>query len=130
MSTPALQNAETDVINVVYKRDGQLRQVNITPLYSQEDDRYLLGFRGPMEYVKGNALDVIKYSFVEVRYWIEATWKSLGLIFRGRFSKDDLSGPVGIAKTVDDVEVTSTTYTEWYDAVYVPSLTTAGAASG
>lgn len=34
------------------------------------------------------------------------------------------------AKTGDDVEVTSTTYTEWYDAVYVPSLTASGTASG
>lgn len=90
-------------VNVVFRRDGQLRQTNITPVYSQEDDRYLLGFRGPAEYIKGNALEVIKYSVIEVRYWIEATWKSIGLIFKGQFSKDDLSGPVGIAKTVDDV---------------------------
>ena len=90
-------------VNVVYRRDGQLRQTDITPIYSEEDGRYLLGFRGPAEYVKGNAFEVIRYSFTEVRYWIEATWKSLGLIFKGKFSKDDLSGPVGIAKAVDDV---------------------------
>ena len=90
-------------VSIVYRRDGMLRQTDITPVYSEEDGRYLLGFRGPVEYVKGNALQVIKYSLVEVRYWIEATWKSIGLIFKGKFSKDDLSGPVGIAKAVDDV---------------------------
>ena len=90
-------------VSVVYRRDGQLRQTSITPVYSEEDDRYLLGFMGPAEYVKGNALEVIKYSLIEVRYWIEATWKSICLIFKGQFSPDDLSGPVGIAKAVDDV---------------------------
>ncbi len=90
-------------VRVTYRRDGMLHQADITPVFSQEDDRYLLGFRGPMEYVKGNVLDVIKYSLVEVRYWIEATWKSLGLIFKGQLSRDDLRGPVGIARTVDEV---------------------------
>ena len=90
-------------VNLVYKRDGQLRQTSITPAYSEADGRYLLGFRGPAEYIRGNALEVIKYSFIEVRYWIEATWNSIGLIFKGKFSRDDLSGPVGIAKAVDDV---------------------------
>ncbi len=89
--------------NVIYRRDGELRQTTLTPQYSEKDDRYLFGFTGPKEYVKMGPLGVIRYSLTEVRYWIEATWKSLLLLFGGRLSLDDLSGPVGVARVVDEV---------------------------
>lgn len=88
---------------VVYERDGTLCTALITPRYSEEDGRYLFGFRGPMEYTKGNPLQVIRYSAVEVRYWVEITIKSLIMLFRGRFTVNDLSGPVGMAEVVGDV---------------------------
>ncbi|MBR5377159.1 MAG: site-2 protease family protein [Lachnospiraceae bacterium] len=88
---------------VVYRRAGQTYETVLTPKYSEEDGRYLFGFRGPAEYVKGNSFAVIKYSAVEVRYWIEATVKSVWMLFRGRFTVNDLSGPVGVAKVVGDV---------------------------
>ena len=53
-----------------------------------------------------NALTVFQYGWYEIEYWLRATYGSLGLIFRGHFDINDLSGPVGIVKTVDD------TYTE------------------
>ena len=41
---------------------------------------------------------------------MRATFKSLGLIVRGHFSPDDLSGPVGIVKVVDDTYETTKAY--------------------
>ncbi|MCR5626050.1 MAG: RIP metalloprotease [Lachnospiraceae bacterium] len=90
-------------VRVTYKHDGLLKETVLTPRYSKEDGRYLFGFRGPKEYVKGNPLEVVKYSIVETRYWIEATVKSLGLIFKGKVTKDDFAGPVGVTKVVGDV---------------------------
>ena len=88
---------------VTYKRGGKLYETVITPKYSEEDGRFLFGFRGPAEYVKGNPFSVIKYSAIEVRYWLEASVKSVWLLIRGKFSVNDLSGPVGVAKVVGDV---------------------------
>ncbi len=88
---------------VVYKRDGKLYTTTLTPEYSKEDDRYLFGFRGPAEYTRGNFLEIIKYSAIEVRYWVEASVKSVIMLIRGKFSVNDLSGPVGVAKVVGDV---------------------------
>ena len=53
--------------------------------------------------VKGNALDVLKYSVYEVKYWIVTTVKSLGMMVTGKVSKDEISGPVGIVNTIGDL---------------------------
>ncbi len=94
---------EGESAEITYRRDGCLYNTVITPKYSEEDKRYLFGFRGPAEYTRGNPLEVIKYSAVEVRYWIEASVKSIFMLIRGKFSVNDLSGPVGVAKVVGDV---------------------------
>lgn len=89
--------------DVVYERDGELFKTSITPQYSVEDERFLFGFRGPAGYTKGNPLQVIRYSLTEVRYWIEITVRSISMLFKGKFSVNDLAGPVGVAEVVGDV---------------------------
>ncbi len=88
---------------VVYRRNGELFRTRLTPRYDEEEGRYLFGFTGPKEYVKVNPLQVIRYSVTEVRYWIEVTLKSLILLGRGKYSVNDLSGPVGVAQVVGEV---------------------------
>ena len=89
--------------DVVYERNGELYRTSITPQFSTADQRFLFGFRGPASYTKGNPLQVIRYSATEVRYWVEMTVKSLMMMFSGRFSVNDLAGPVGVAEVVGDV---------------------------
>ena len=49
---------------------------------------------------------VIISEYCEIEYWMKVTFKSLGTIFSGHFSKDDVSGPVGVVQVVNE------TYTE------------------
>lgn len=93
-------------LSITILRDGEKKTVTLTPQYDAEDDRYYIGIRGAGEYMKCDPFQVFQYGFYETGYWLKATYKSLGLIFRGHFSKDDISGPVGVVKVVDD------TYTE------------------
>ncbi len=93
---------EGESVKVKYLRDGRIEETVIDPRYSEEDGRYFLGILGGKRF-KGNALQTIRYSFSEVRYWIEMTVKSLGLAFKGRMTKDDITGPVGVARVVSDV---------------------------
>ena len=44
---------------------------------------------------------MFKYSALEVRYWLKATFKSLRMLFTGKLNKDDLAGPVGVAQVID-----------------------------
>ena len=53
---------------------------------------------------KTNFPGVIKYSAVEVRYWITSTIESLVMLVKGQFTVNvnDLSGPVGIINVIGD----------------------------
>ena len=57
---------------------------------------------GAGEYIKCNPIQVFQYSFYEVEYWVKATYKSIGMLLSGQATKDDVSGPVGIAQFVGD----------------------------
>ena len=52
--------------------------------------------------MKGPAA-VLKYSVIEVKYWIETTVASLGQLVRGKVSRNDVSGVVGIVDAVGGV---------------------------
>ncbi len=93
-------------VEVTYKRDGEKHTTVLVPRYDEESGRYLMGFYGSTERTKGSVMDTLRYSVYEVRYWICSTIESLGMLVTGRVSVNELSGPVGIVKTIGD------TYTE------------------
>lgn len=97
-------------LTIKLERDGETFTVTLTPKYDAEDDRYYIGLYGSGEYHQCGPLEVFQYGFYEAQYWVRSTFKSLGLIFRGHFSADDLSGPVGIVKIVDDTYEEAKTY--------------------
>ncbi len=97
---------EGETVEVTYKRDGEKYETILTPAYDEESGRYLFGFYGSSARTKGNVLQTLQYSVYEVKYWICSTLESLGMLVTGRVSANDLSGPVGIVKTIGD------TYTE------------------
>ena len=98
----ALVNKGEDV-RITYKRDGIIQSTILSPIYSEEENRYYFGIMGERGYTKFDALGTVKYSFYEVRYWINMVFKSLKMLFTGRASIKDLSGPVGMADTVSDI---------------------------
>ena len=97
-------------IEIEYLRDGKLYQTTIVPKYDEEAGRYLIGWQGYAEYVKPRGLELFKLSFYEVRYSLKATIKSLGMLIEGKATKDDVSGPVGIAQVIGQVAEESSAY--------------------
>ncbi len=90
-------------IDMTYERDGKTYQTVITPVYDETAQRYYMGLYGSGQYEKPGFPGTLKYSAYEVGYWIETTFKSLELLIQGQVSKDDVSGPVGMAQTVNDI---------------------------
>ena len=88
-------------MEIEYKRDGKKYTTTVTPKFSEEDNRYYIGFQIG-ETIKCKGLNLIKYSAYEVRYWLKTTVKSLLMLVQGKLSANDLSGPVGIAVTIDE----------------------------
>ncbi|MBR6328338.1 MAG: site-2 protease family protein, partial [Lachnospiraceae bacterium] len=87
---------------VVYERDGETYTTTIAPVYNEELDRYLFGISGSEGRVKATPIEMVRYSLHEVYYWVDISYKSLGMIFQGRVTRDDVAGPVGIATAVGE----------------------------
>ena len=45
--------------------------------------------------------ELCRYSLYETRYWVKATFLSLKLIFTRQVSSDEISGPIGVASSMN-----------------------------
>ena len=95
-----------ETVEVTYKRGEEKHTAVVVPKYDEESGRYLFGFYGTTARSKGTLLETLQYSVYEVKYWTCSTIESLGQLFTGHVGINDMSGPVGIVKTIGD------TYTE------------------
>lgn len=90
-----------EVVNFTYLRNGVENTVEVTPKANQS---YTLGFSFN-EVRSGkvtNPIDIIKYSYTEVKFWIKTTVASLGQLITGKVSMDSIAGPVGIVNIIGD----------------------------
>lgn len=87
-------------LTITYRRDDAANTVTVTPAFIKE--AYELGFSANQYREKTSVGGVLKYSVVEVKYWIVTTVKSLGQMIQGKVSKDDIAGPVGIVSMIGD----------------------------
>lgn len=94
MSEHPLDGSE---VELTILRDGKEQSYKVTPRKSGYTEGFSYGKR-----VKANPWEVIRYSFTELRYDIDATLSGFKMIFTGKANKDDVSGPVGIVKIVGD----------------------------
>ncbi|MCR5793386.1 MAG: RIP metalloprotease RseP [Lachnospiraceae bacterium] len=88
-------------VDIRYVRDGQKYDASVTPV--KTDMGYRLGFSYAGEYKKATPVEVVKYGFLECKYWVKVTVLSLKQMVLGKVSKDDIAGPVGIVNMVGDV---------------------------
>lgn len=85
-----------EAVELGYERDGQKYTTSIVPKYDETTGRYMLGISNA-DFVEIKGLDCVKYAWYEIRYCVKNTYKSLGMMFTGRVSRQDVAGPVGIA---------------------------------
>lgn len=97
-----------EVVQITYLRNGKETQVSVEPKLSYSG--YSIGMEVDAPLKKTTALGVIKYSFVEVKFWIKTTIKSLGQLITGKLSKDDLAGPVGVVDLIGDTYQATKSY--------------------
>ena len=105
-------NQEKDM-TIIYERDGQEYETTLSPKYNEEEGRYLIGFQGYGKYVDCKNSSIFRYSYYEVRYSLKATIKSLGMLVTGKASKDDVSGPIGIAQVIGEISEAAAPYGAW-----------------
>ncbi len=83
-------------VEVGYERGGETYEAVLTPQYDASSGRYLLGISNA-DFVELQGMDGLRYAWYEIRYCVKMTYKSLGMLFQGRVSRQDVAGPVGIA---------------------------------
>lgn len=86
-------------IKVTYERNGERIVTTLMPQYSEKYGIYMLGISNA-DFVEPHGIETMKYAWYEMRYSAKATYKSLGMLFRGKVSRQDVAGPVGIAVNV------------------------------
>lgn len=86
-------------ITLGIERDGKVETISAIPQMTKHVDS---GYIYNIYREKTNFLGVMKYSAVEVRYWVSTTVESLMMLIKGQFSVNDLSGPVGIIDVIGD----------------------------
>ena len=86
-------------ITLGIERDGKVETISAIPQMTKHVDS---GFIYNIYREKTDFLGVMKYSAVEVRYWVSTTVESLMMLIKGQFSVNDLSGPVGIIDVIGD----------------------------
>lgn len=102
-------NPLTDTeVTVTYERDGASYEATAVPQFVSTG--YSLGATINGSYEKTGFWGVIKYSAVEVKFWIKTTIQSLGQIFKGKVTKDDIAGPVGLVNVIGTAYENSSKY--------------------
>lgn len=82
---------------------SEIKKASVTPKYSEESGKYLIGITVvPQNMRVKSPGELIKYGYKEMEYDVKLTVKSLGMLFTGKASVKDLSGPVGIVVMIDD----------------------------
>lgn len=100
-------NHDGKEVTFLIDRKGVEKTFKVTPEpYSTKT----LGFIASIDEKSKSTFDVVKYSFVEVKYWIKTTVGSLGALITGNVSIKNVSGPVGIVDTVGDAINQSKSY--------------------
>ena len=97
-------------VTVEYLRDGERHTATLVPEYDETEGRYLLGFQGFSEFVDCQNAGIFKYAYYEVRYGLKMTIKSIGMLLTGKAGVDDVSGPVGMAQMIGEVQQQTAPY--------------------
>lgn len=89
-------------MELTYEREGEEYSVTITPVFDKESNRYYIGFLGGGEFIDCNVPQTFQYAFYHMEYMVQYTFKSLSMLVQGKLTRNDVSGPVGMVKMVDD----------------------------
>ncbi|MBO6214652.1 MAG: site-2 protease family protein [Lachnospiraceae bacterium] len=91
-----------ETMEVEYLRDGKAYTAVITPKMDEESGRYLLGIQGYGDRERVSVPEAMINAFYEIKYQIYMTFMSLKMLIMGQVGLNDMSGPVGIVKTIGD----------------------------
>ncbi len=91
-----------EALTIVYEREGREATALVIPQLSSSTYSLGLAYNEARGGKITNPLNVIKYSYVEVKFWIKTVVASLGQLVTGKLSTNDIAGPVGMFDMIGD----------------------------
>ncbi|MDD5823812.1 MAG: RIP metalloprotease RseP [Firmicutes bacterium] len=98
---------EGDKLEMTVQRDNQLKTVFIVPEFNEEVQRYTIGITAGVSH---NIIQTVPYGVYYTKQLNKVMIESFKMLFTGKVSKDELSGPVGLVKIVDQTKANYTSY--------------------
>lgn len=92
--TNVLSTVGDNEIEFMINRDGQEIAINLERQYSEQSQRYLVGFTA--ELVKGNIISGIQNGFMETINLLKMTIDGFVMLLTGQVAVEELAGPVGV----------------------------------
>lgn len=89
-----------DPIDVMYVREGETHTVSVTPKYVSSG--YSLGFSYNLSREDTSVIETLKYSALEVKFWIKETGRGLVRLFTGKIKSNEVGSVVAIVDLVGD----------------------------
>lgn len=96
-------------VTVTYLQNGEKKQAQLTPKMDDKAGYYRIGIGGGTTQ-KANLRTMLQYGWYEVKFSVSNTLESLKMLFTGKLSVKELSGPVGIVNMVDNTYQQSKSY--------------------
>lgn len=112
-----------ETLDITVERGDSRIHTSVTPRYNKEYDRYMIGVQSTGERTHGGFLSVLKAGVCEIKYQIYVVFKSLAMLFTGQVSLNEMTGPVGIVKTIGDTVESSTKDGIYYVVMNMISIT-------
>lgn len=84
-------------MNIAVKRNGETKNFNITPVKNVKENRYMIGV-GFARVTNPSVIESVKYGFNETIFMVKEVFISLKMLFTGKLSAQDVSGPVSIVR--------------------------------
>ncbi len=119
----ALYDAGGSDLDVVVERDGQKVSLTITPVYNEEQQEYIIGFRPEVKtglfadkvegYDSVTFIDTVKESVYTLVYYVKSVVVGFVRLFTLRLSPEEVAGPIGIVQVVGDTVETGMSYSIW-----------------
>ncbi len=90
-------------LTIVYEHESEKKKVEVIPKMNNEYGRFMIGVTfGGQEPAEKGAIDIVKSSYLYVRYMVKMTFSSVRMLFTGQAKVSDVAGPVGAAQIVGE----------------------------
>lgn len=99
----AIQEREGRPVSITVERDGQLIDMEITPVYNDEMNVYQIGITQREELKDAGLVTAVKQSFIDIYNYTRLIFDSFAMLVSGQVGFSDLAGPVGIADLTGQV---------------------------